>query len=711
MTALASAFGASIWYYRVTQPPISGARRALLVLLRSLGLALLIITLFEPLLTLLRSSSDRPRLRVLIDQSTSMVQRDARRDRRNDVRTALVKSQWSELGNDVSVLGFDETVRSLPSQQTGEWKWNGQRTDIDRALRYVQEHAEVDNTQAVLLVTDGAYTSGANPLIAAEQLGKPVYVIGIGDTANAKDVSVSSIVTNDIGFVNATLPVQVTMNTHGYTNSDVRLTLLDNNIPVESLTLPIRQEGSLLSHMFPYTTSVAGVHKLTVRVDTKEGELTEKNNAIDEFVTIKDDKRKVLIVAGSPSPDVAFIRSTFEAMQGVSVKSIIQKSGSEVYDDAGSQIAIREADLVAFVGFPVASTSASLMRTLVAEITKSRKPLLFVASQNCDYTKLREFETLLPFTVQSSRSQEFAVTMDVASQDASNALLRVSGTTDDADVWNSLPPIFRTETFVRVKPESQVVAGLKVNNVPLGEPLIVTRNVDRSKCIAVLGYGLFRWRLLGTGLDKTRGASNPTDVLSVLLSNSTKWLSSDDDERKVRIRTSRSFYAGGETVSFQAQVYNDAMVPVEDASVTIALAAGTQQRTITLTPAGNGQYTSTVEGLPPGDYSFNGTAVKDSRSLGKDAGRFSIGNLPLEFQNLRLNESLLRAIAQRSGGKYYTVDNAESFLNDLRANESFVPRSITRSTEWNLSSMAELLALALLCFAAEWFLRKRTGMI
>ncbi|MFM8179513.1 MAG: hypothetical protein ACKOAG_10085 [Candidatus Kapaibacterium sp.] len=684
LIALVAALFAALWYYRVTQPVITGSRRAVLVFLRTCGLALLVLCLFEPMLTLLRSSSDRPGLSVLVDQSVSMVQRDARRDRRNDLRTALTISRWSELGEDVSVVGFDETVRTLSAAAMNGWTWNGQRTDIDRAMRYVQENAETDNTQAVLLFTDGAYTSGANPIVTAEQSGKPVYVIGIGDTTDAKDAAVTSIVTNDIGFVNATLPVQVTVRTHGYKASEVRLTLFDNSVAVQSATLPVRQDGEMITHVFPYATSSAGVHKLTARVDAMEGELTDRNNAVDEYVTIKDDKRKVLIVAGAPSPDVAFIRSALESMQGVSLKTIIQKSGAETYDESGSQSAVREADLVLFIGFPVASTSSALLKTLSTEILRSKKPLFFIASQNCEYAKLREFESILPFTVQSARPQEFAVTMEVEQSEESNAVLRVTGNADDASMWNALPPIFRTETFVRVKPEARVVAGMKVNNVSLGEPLIVSRSVDRSKCIAVLGYGLFRWKLLGTALDKTRGAANPTDMLSVLLGNATKWLSTDDEERKVRIRPSRSFYAGGESVNLQAQVCDDAMVPVEDATVTVTLASGSHQRTVNLTPMGSGQYGTSVEGLPAGDYAFNGTAMIGSRAYGKDAGRFTVGDLPLEFQNLRLNSSLLRSIAERTGGRYYTVDDCATFLDDLRSNDRFSERSVTRSAEWNL---------------------------
>jgi hypothetical protein len=705
------ALAAAVWYYRVTRPQIQTGLRAVLVALRTLGLVLLLLVLFEPVLTLLRSFAQEPKVRVLLDQSISMVQRDASRDRNSDLRALIAESPWRSVEGGQSMLGFDESVRPLNAGDPSQLVWKGQRTDIERALRYVQEHAETENTQAVVLISDGAYTAGANPIAMAEQLGVPLYVIGIGDSARAKDVSVSSLVTNDVGFLNTVLPVQVSVRTHGFEGTPLRLRLLDNNVQTDVAQLNIRQLGDVITHVFQYKATTAGVHKLSAVIEGVPGELTAANNSVSDFVTIRDDKRNVVLIAGAPSPDVAFIRSSIEAMQGVSLSTIIQKSGAEVYNEASTQSTLRGADLIVMVGFPVSSTSGTLVRQVAAEITRSKKPLLFVASQNLDYSKLREFDAVLPFSVQSSRQQEFSVTMDVAAGEEANALLRLSGSAEDADVWNSLPPIFRTETFLRVKPESRVVASIKVNNVSLDEPLIVTRNVDRSKCVAVLGYGLFRWKLLGTALEKMRGSGTVTDALSVLLSNSTKWLSTDDDQRKVRIRPSRSFYAGSEAVYLQAQVYNDAMVPEENATVTVNIASGNQQRTVVLQSLGNGQYGSSIDGLGSGDYSYTGTAVAESRPLGKDAGRFTIGDLPLEYQDLRMNVALLRAMAERSGGRFYTPQSASSLADDISAHRGFRERVQTSTVEWNLSSMAQILAAALLCFALEWFVRKRTGMI
>jgi len=49
-----------------------------------------------------------------------------------------------------------------------------------------------------------------------------------------------------------------------------------------------------------------------------------------------------------------------------------------------------------------------------------------------------------------------------------------------------------------------MVASFKVNNVPLNEPFIITRNINSRKSVAIIGYGLYRWKLLGYALKLQR---------------------------------------------------------------------------------------------------------------------------------------------------------------------------------------------------------------
>ncbi len=700
----------SVLYYRRTQPPIHGSLRLVLTLLRTIALSILLFVLFEPILSMVRSSEDAPRAAVLLDASTSMNSRDAAGDRMPTYRSALSNSGILGLGDQAAIHTFDESVRRVEKFNIDSLQCSGQRTDIERALRVVGDESSQSNIQSVVLFSDGVFTSGANPIYQAEQLAKPIYVVGIGDTNEAKDRSIQSLITNDLSYVGTTVPVQVRARIHGFTDGQATVHLLDNGVQFAEQQLIVRQNQMDYDINLEYKAQSAGVHKLSAVIDAADGELTTKNNSVSEFITVLGSKRNVVIFAGAPSPDLSFIRAAFEHDPSIHVKAFVQKSGAEFYDQAPTSAALRDAETIVFVGFPVQSTPVSVLQMIQSELGRS-KPLLFIAGQQTDYNKLRSFEDYLPFSVQTTRPEEFNVMADVKASSSSNPLLRLNGNAHDAEIWNALPPIYRTETFVRVKPESEIVVSMKVNNVSLSDPLIVTRHVQKSKCVAIMGYGLYRWKLLANAAEQSRGSHELPDVLNALMINSSKWLSAQDDEKTVRIRTTRKLYASNERVEFVANVYDEAMTPLDNASVTVKITSSKESREVILTSNGGGRYTASVEGLSEGDYAFNGTVVLNSKAYGNDAGRFSIGELPIEYQNLRMNSELLRSIAERSGGKFYTVKDVDKLVHDLQSHPSFKARILTNTSELNLWNLAVLLAISLLLFSVEWFIRKRAGMV
>lgn len=704
-------YSGAVWYYSRTLPPLPPLRRFVHILLRGTALALLLTVLFEPVLSLIRSTEEDARVAVLLDNSQSAAMTDAKGSRKEVYRKALQLLNLPSVGKQADVASFDESVVPFADFVADSLHFSGQRTDIDRAFRFAAERSDKQNTQAVLLVTDGAFNTGSNPLYEAEILGKPVYIVGIGDSLEPKDASVQSLITNEIAYLGSVLPVSINLKISGYNEGQLKVSLSDNGSVVGEQTVTINPQQQNYSLVFEYKPTQAGNRKLTAHISELGGELTAKNNAVSEFVNVLSDKRKIVLFAGAPSPDVAFIRSVYEADKSVQVKSYIQKQGADFYDEAPSAAALRDAEVIVFIGFPIQSTPQSALQLVQQELQRG-KPLLFIASQQTDYNKLRMLDDYMPFTVQTSRPNEFAVLADVEEGKASNPLIRLRGTAEDVKVWNQLPPLFRTETFVKVKPEAEVVASMKVNNVALNEPLIVTRSFQRSKTVAVMGYGLYRWRLLGNAAEQAKGKSDLPDVLSSFLSNSAKWLTTSDDQKTVRIKATKRFYSSGERVEFVGQVYDAAYTPIDNATLTVKISGGkSEQREIVLSNAGNGRYTASVEGLAEGDYAFNGTVVVNNKPYGSDAGRFSVGELALEYQNLRMNVELLRSIAERTGGKFYTPEQAEQCLKDIKQHKSFQARTITGSNEFALWNLAYLLAGAILCFALEWFLRKRAGMV
>lgn len=704
------ALGLSLWVYRVTVPPISTARKVVLILLRTLALSILLFILFEPVLNLITITEEPPRVVVLFDNSQSMAMKDASVDRK-EVYTQAIRSLdiTSAFGDNAQVFSFDENVRYIHPFAPDSLRLTGQMTDISKGFSTVFTDAERDNIRAVLLVTDGAFNAGENPLYNAELLGRPVFTIGIGDSTEPKDISVQSLITNEIAYVNSPVPVNINIRSAGFEQGEVKVVLKDNGAVIGEQTITMRSGTQTYPLVFEYKPAQEGVRKLTAEVSSLTGELTTKNNSVTDFIKVLKNKRTIALLAGAPSPDVSFLHTILSEDPNITVEMFVQKKGADFYENQPTQQALANAEAVVLVGFPIASTPATVL-DLVKKVAEGGKPLFFIASQFTDYSKLKPLEPYLPFTVTSSRPQELLVMADVKPPALGHPSMKLAGTDADLNVWNQLPPIFRTETFVKAKPEAEVLSTLKVNNAPLNEPLILARSLQNKRSFAILGYGLFRWKLLGYAAETARG-NTPPDVFATFMRNSLRWLTTQEQGKFVRIRTTKELYANGEKVEFVGQVYDASYNPLDNADVRVKITGGKEPRDVVLTSLGGGRYTAVVEGLPGGDYNYNGTASVDNQPYGTDNGRFSIGEINIEYFNPRMNAQLLRSISDRTGGKFYTPANLASVINDIKNVRGFAARPVTEKSEWALWNFVWLLGLAILVFALEWFLRKRGGMI
>jgi hypothetical protein len=115
--------------------------------------------------------------------------------------------------------------------------------------------------------------------------------------------------------------------------------------------------------------------------------------------------------------------------------------------------------------------------------------------------------------------------------------------------------------------------------------------------------------------------------------------------------------------------------------------------------------------LEKGDYTFKATASFEGQPLGEDNGRFSIGELNLEYQDTRMNAQLLRQIAARSGGAFFLPSDLPDLSATLGTQPTFVARAVHTSREFELWNWKYMLALVVALFAVEWFIRKRSGML
>ncbi|MDX9789939.1 MAG: VWA domain-containing protein [Candidatus Kapabacteria bacterium] len=695
--------------YRRTNPVISNGKKSILIFLRTIGLILLIFALFEPVFTGFISFTSEPKIVVLLDNSESMGMDDVGGNRKQKYDEALNKLDIENQDNDLFKISlFGDYLRNSVNFSIDSLTLSDNSSDISKAFKGLYNNTKEDNVQSVILVSDGSYNRGYNPIYAANEIGLPIFSIGIGDSTEPVDLSIQSIIMNEIAYIDNPVPVNINIKSKGFKDNSIKLNVFENDNLLETREILINEDLYETTVYYTYLPKVSGNRKISVKLEPLDGEISLKNNDMSEFIKVLKNKRIISLFAGAPNSDLSFIKQYLSTLTGIEVKEYIQSAGASFFRQP-TEKDISETEMFILVGFPISSTPDVILSSISREL-KSGKPIFFISSLNTDFIKLRKLEEYLPFNTASSRAVEFEISPEFTSAAVNSPLLRVNGVQDDIEKWKNLAPVFRTETFVRPKPESEVLANIKVNNVQLNEPFLMSRNVNSRKSIAILGYGLYKWKLFSYASDIAKGRSDVFDAYTKLLENSIRWLSVTDINKKVSVSSIKSNYSKGERVEFSGQVYDDSYLPVDNADIHIKI-SGDDAREISMISIGNGRYTASIDGINTGDYSFMADVKRAGTKIGSDNGRFIVGETGLEYRDIKMQAALLRNISESSGGKFYTVDNMQNILKDIKDLKNFKEKIVNKRNDIALMNYPWLLALALAAFALEWIIRKRNGML
>jgi hypothetical protein len=707
---IAAAFGAAISFfvYRSTVPPVSPSKRYLLIVLRGLSLILLILALCQPVLKLTRRSALQPTVAVLADNSLSMSLTDGAGNREQLLRSMISGKTLSELSSAAHVELFTFSP-SLHVVNKDSLRLDGASTDIASALRSLKNKS-LPHLKAVLLLSDGNYNTGENPLDEAEKISTPIFCAGIGDSLEQKDIVVQKLLTNSIAYVQSSVPVDATVKVTGFENRKLSVHLLEDGKQLEQQFITLPPSSSIRTAEYPvhfiFTPATEGIKKYTVGVAALDGEVTKKNNAKSVFVKILKKKMRVAVIAGAPSADVSAIVQGLHADPNIeSVVAVQQPDGLFAGQQLSRLAGLSSAECVVLVGFPTGATSPLATQFVSNTVATRGLPLLFIASRTLDIRSLRELGPILPFTTVSDRIDEQTVFPSIPPQQQYNVLIQSSE--NSSFDWNKLPPIYSSLGTFMAKPEALVIATTKIQGVVIDNPLLVSRNVMHTKSLAVLGYGVWRWKLLA-------GASNETeDFFDPWLSNVVRWLVTRDDNKELKVEPSKEIFSQGESVDFLGQAYNANYQPIDDADIHVEVAAlSSRQRFETiLRPVENGRYEGQIEALPEGDYSFTATAKADGEDLGKSEGRFSVGEQSIEFTDTKMNKALLQQIAAASGGEYANGREFDRLIHDLAARPFMKPEEQFTTSEFEVWNLPLLLSVIVALFGIEWFIRKQSGML
>ena len=684
------------WVYQRTYPDVDPKRRMVLVVLRGAAVALLTMVLCEPILTWWHQQVIRPLVLVLVDTSPSMRVAEGSVTRLQQAAAVLGDEAWSARLQqaEVRAWGFAESAYPLALDTVAAASTRGQATDIGRALAAsLEEIAERERVQGVVLFSDGGHNLGRDPVQLSAEQGVPVYALGVGGAEVPVDVQLVDVRTAETGYVGQSQQIDAEVRSWGYEGQRVEVRLYEGEQLLQRQSLLLEGDGQGQRVSFAVTPQQVGPRIFRVVVAPAAGEFATADNEALAFTQILSGCPQVLLLAGGPSEDLAFLRRSLSADSSWVVEALIRRESDAFYGGAWNSAILQGRDVVLLVN-PGGWLLNGPPATALVQHVYGGAGLLVVGGPKMVRAWRPDSPLAALMPLQMAGPAPFVsgeVLLRLSAGGRRHPVVRQPAGADDP--WSRLPPLpgyFRT---AQQRPGTTVL----VEGVG-GEPVIAAGAYGEGKVIAALSASFWRLDLMSSGVD------GRPQIIRTFWRDATKWLALDAPSGRVRTSTERPVYRAGEEVVFAVQVFDELLKPQSGARVQVALAG---REAFDLQPQGAGHYRGVASGLASGTYEYEVRATVGQAAVGAVTGRFVVEEYSIELGDLRADPLLLGELARVSGGRAYPLADWEDMLEQLAPRKRWVEKAEVLPL-WGPLWPA-LLAIALL--AAEWFGRKRSGMI
>ena len=666
----------------------------LLALLRLSILSILGFLLLNPMLRTTTETREAPVLPIVVDATSSqwMGQDSAARRAALDQLVAALPSWGTEQQWDVDLFTFDRTLNEW--DDTG-WAPRGKRTDLGSALESVRDRYVHRNVPAVVVVTDGRANRGPDPEFTADRLDVPHVFVGTGDTALVTDLEVSKLRLNEVAYLGNAFPVEVTAQARGAVGVPLTLRLASGNTVLETTTWTPVHPMSSTRWTVQVDAERAGPMTLQASIAAPgalaDREVTRVNNRKRATIDVLESRRRILLVANAPHPDVAAIRNAAEANRH-------QETEVVWASELGPNTSLPEHDVLVLHQVNPTQMSSAVIEALTATravwvmggtaTTWNDWDLNLVGFQHAPEPLLTEAQghrvrTFEPFPLPSQLESMLAL-------------------------W---PPLACPTGAYNLTPALVPALNQQVGPVATDWPLWAVKEGDNRRVAVTLGEGLWRWRMQ----DVVRH-DGESQVFDDLVNRTLQYLSSRDDVRRLRISAPERL---DEDVrcEFVAEVYDVSLSPTIDVDVELTLTPDGGEPTrhrFVASPRGT-DFSLDLGMLLPGVYEWVASCTQAGDPLAQ-RGTLVVNAVQAEASLVPANHGVLMRVADRTQGAFLGALHTAADLPNLEAAwrefaSSLTTQDVLHTTSERLPLYAQLwLLVALLALlTSEWALRRAGG--
>ncbi len=643
--------------------------------LRALLVTLLASLLLGPIIKLTQNHFEKPAFVFLIDDSGSV------RETTDSLKRQKILSALQNEATRLKEEDYDVVTQTLSGQLPTTF--NGTTSDLSGAIRSITASYEGKNLAGVAFVSDGIYNSGTSPLYLPLRI--PIYTIGVGDTTDRVDLILKNIAFNKIAYQGNQFPLRAEVVVKGLPHQNVTVSVQRGGKSIGSKTLNSGTK-SLLSFDFQAEATEKGLQRLDVIVESAPAEVNTKNNKASAFVEVVEGKKKILLIASSPHPDIKALRSVVEKNPNYEFHVHIPS----VKEAAPALLQPGAADLVIFQQVQdVSGRTTALYNTFA----KSNTSLLLMITGKSNLRQLVSQGIPLAFENMTQTDEVTAVVNDQFPD--------FSFSENANSVFAKYPPVTVPFGKFTYPPQAHVVLWQRIGSVVTNRPLVVSWEEAGKKTAAITGEGIWKWRL------SEYDDHGNTEIFDEVFGKLIQYLSTKEDKRKFRSFPLQNEFTDAEAVVFESQVFNDLFEPVYGNTIELELRdeKGTVAAYNYVIAPGNPRYR--IAALKEGVYKYKASTLVNGKKE-EIRGEFLVSAQNMESQNLTADFNLLRKLAAETGGRFYSADQADQLSTSIQKTEA---KSIIHSEDSfnSIINLKMVFFLLLLLISAEWFMRKYWG--
>lgn len=669
-------------YFRNNNVVFEKRSRIVMASLRGVAMALLAFLLLAPMLKMIRKQTDKPVIIFSIDNSESIKSgKDA------DFYTNEYPKQLQKIISDLNkqydvdaYLVGDEN--QYVDNKSVAVDFSDKSTNLSALFDDISLLYSNRNVGAMVMLTDGIYNIGANPYYAAQKVDFPVYTVGLGSDEQATDLFIADIIHNKEVLKGNRAPVEVKVQAGKLAGKTAQLTVSDDKGEVFSKTLQISGNQYFETVAFLVDAGQTGLKKFKIDLDELDGEITHKNNHAQFFIRVIESKDKIAIVYDGPHPDVAAIRSALELSENydLTVASVDEFKANP-----------SEFGLIILHQLPSKKHPAS---SLLSQIRQSGVSSLYIIGNQTDLNAFNGLNTGLQITQSKSMTNN-------ATASYNNNFMLFSFSEEAQQLLPTLPPLQAPFGTYKAAVSANLFMTQKISGVETKYPLFMFNDVNGAKTGVISGTGLWSWKVY----DYVNNQNH--DAFNEIVNKTALFLVAKNDKSPFRVRHNAVF-AENAPVEFSAELYNESheLLNTPDVKLTIK-GSGDTTYEAQFSKQNNAYYLNMGE-LPVGTYTWTAKTQLGNKSYEK-SGTFSVQEIFVETANLVADFDLLKSIAKTSDGKFFTRNELEKVVQEIKANDNIKPVASYHKKYSMLLNSPWYLAAIILFLGIEWFLRKWHG--